>query len=152
MIAGARPVQWSAIGGLALATLVAMAALAAPVVAAPAAGAEVAVLRGLDKITARVTIIDAPVGQSVRFGSLSIVVRACHKSPPEDPPEVEAFLEIDDTKPDEPPVRQFVGWMFASSPALSALQHPVYDVWVVDCKPAGKAASTDGGGQSKGAQ
>jgi hypothetical protein len=92
------------------------------------------VLRGLDKITARITTFDAPIDEPVRFGTLEIVVRACDKRPPEEPPAVAAFLEIAEIKPDEQPTPLFTGWMFASSPAISALEHPVYDVWVIDCK------------------
>jgi hypothetical protein len=103
-------------------------------VAGPAMAQEVAVLQGLDKVTARISTIDAPVDDRIRFGTLSIVVRDCRKTPPEEPPETSAFLEIDDIKRGEDPVRLFSGWMFASSPALSALEHPVYDVWVVGCK------------------
>lgn len=97
---------------------------------------EFAVIQALNKVTTRISSIDAPIGQPLRFGTLVIVVRACHKRPPEEPPESTAFLEIDDIKPGERSVRIFSGWMFASSPALSALEHPVYDVWVVDCKNA----------------
>jgi len=102
---------------------------------APAAArAETAVLQGLDKITARISTFEAPVDQPARFGSLQITVRRCQKTPPEEPPESAAFLEIVDARPDSPEVTLFSGWMFASSPAVSALEHPVYDVWVIDCK------------------
>ncbi len=94
----------------------------------------VVVLQGLDKITARISTFDAPVGEAVRFGSLEIVARRCHKTPPEEPPERAAFLEVTDIRPDSPAVELFTGWMFASSPAISGLEHPVYDVWVIDCK------------------
>ncbi len=105
---------------------------------APSAWAEerIAVLQGLDKVTARVSAIEAPLNRVVRFGTLEITVRACHKTPPEEPPESAAFVEIRDVKPGEPGIDLFVGWMFASSPALSALEHPVYDVWVLDCAEA----------------
>ena len=109
-------------------------ALGALVVAGTAAAQDVAVLQGLDKVTARISTIDAPIDEHIRFGTLSIVVRHCRKTPPEEPPETTAFLEVDDVKPGEQPVRLFSGWMFASSPALSALEHPVYDVWVIGCK------------------
>lgn len=94
---------------------------------------KMAVLQGLDKITARVSTFDVPVGGTVPFGSLKITVRACRKAPPIDPPESAAFMEITDAKPDEPARTVFSGWMFASSPALSALENPVYDVWVLSC-------------------
>ncbi len=92
------------------------------------------VLQALDKVTARISVVEAPIGQPVRFGTLEIVARICDKRPPEETPETTAFLEITDMHPGEPPERAFTGWMFASSPALSALEHPVYDVWVIDCK------------------
>ena len=93
-----------------------------------------AVLQALDKVTARITKLEVGVGRGIRFGSLLITVRDCHKRPPEEPPEVTAFLEIIDDKPGEKPLKLFNGFMFASSPALSAMEHPVYDVWVIDCK------------------
>lgn len=107
--------------------------------AALPAGAQVlqtntAVLQALDKVTARVQTMEARVGSTVRFGSLEILVRTCQKRPPEEPPESAAFLEIRETKRDQPTVELFRGWMFASSPALSAMEHPVYDIWVLDCR------------------
>jgi len=116
------------------------AVLALFVLAAPAARGEswieegTAVLQGLDKVTARISTIEDNVGQVADFGTLEITVRACRKHPPEDPPEAAAFLEIHEKKAGEAPKLLFSGWMFASSPALSALEHPVYDLWVVDCK------------------
>lgn len=95
---------------------------------------ELAVLQGLDKVTARISTFEAPIDVPVRFGSLEITARTCQKRPPEETPESAAFLQIRDIKPGELPVAVFTGWMFASSPALNALEHPVYDVWVIDCK------------------
>jgi len=95
-----------------------------------------AVLQGLDKVSARVQTIEAPVGVPVRFGSLEIIARACKKRPPEDLPESAAFLDVWELRPGEPTAELFRGWMFASSPALSAMEHPVYDIWVLDCKGA----------------
>jgi hypothetical protein len=109
----------------------------------------VAVLQGLDKITARVSEIDAPVGKTVRFGSLAITVRDCKKNPPEDRPEDAAFLQIDEVRPSEENVRRFSGWMFAQSPALSSLEHPVYDVILLDCKGA-SGPPTEPSGSSTG--
>ena len=100
-----------------------------------------AVLRGLDKTTGRAIDLSAPVGVPIRFGTLSLVVRYCHTVPPEEPPETTAFLQIDDLgEGREPPKRMFSGWMFASTPALNALQHAVYDVWVITCKTDDPAA------------
>ena len=101
---------------------------------------EIVVLQALDKIAARVSPLEIPVGKTVTFGSLEITARACDKRPPEETPESAAFLEIVEKRPGEAPVTQFVGWMFASSPALSAMEHPIYDVWVVDCKNAAAAS------------
>ena len=92
-----------------------------------------ATLQALDKVTARITKLEVGVGRGIRFGSLLITVRTCDKRPPEEPPEVTAFLEIIDDKPGEAPEKLFSGFMYASSPALSAMEHPVYDVWVIDC-------------------
>jgi len=104
-----------------------------------------ALLQGLDKITARVSKFEAPVGAPVQFGTLAIHVRDCEKSPPEDTPESAAFVEIDEIRPGEIRNRVFSGWMFASSPALSALEHPVYDVTLLDCKAASGSARTASG-------
>jgi hypothetical protein len=110
--------------------------LAAPV------RAQVAVLQGLDKTTARATKFDAPIDQPVRFGTLIITVKACDKRPPEEPPETAAFLIIARERPGgtAPSAPIFSGWMFASSPAVSALEDPIYDVSVLDCKTDATAA------------
>tara|TARA_Y100001968_G_scaffold311488_1_gene333597 strand:- start:188 stop:601 length:414 start_codon:yes stop_codon:yes gene_type:complete len=92
------------------------------------------VLQGLDKVTARVSTFETSIGNSVRFGTLEIIPRACDRTPPEEPPESTAYLDITDMRPGAPPIDLFHGWMFASSPALNALEHPVYDVWVLECK------------------
>lgn len=117
-------------------------------VAPAAARAEtVAVLQGLDKITARVSKFDAPVDQAVRFGSLIITVKACVKRPPEEPPETAAFLDIDEVRGTGNAVesqRVFSGWMFASSPAVSAMEDPIYDVNVLDCKSDDTATPSSG--------
>ncbi len=114
--------------------------------AAPASAQQVALLQGLDKITARISTFEAPLGEAVRFGTFEIVARTCKKRPPEEPPESAAFLEIVDIRPDAEPVPLFTGWMFASSPALSAVEHPVYDVWVIDCRKASSSSSASAEG------
>lgn len=93
-----------------------------------------AVLRGVDKITGRVALFEVGLDEATRFGTLYVTARSCQKTTPIDVPESAAFLEIDEVRPGVSAKRWFSGWMFASSPALSPLQHPVYDVWVVDCK------------------
>lgn len=120
--------------GRVLAAALAMAGVwvSSPSLAADMVG-DVALLQGLDKVTARISTFRAPTNRTVHFGTLEIVARTCHKRPPEEPPESAAFLQIRDIKPGEAPETLFQGWMFASSPALSALEHPVYDIWVIDC-------------------
>ena len=118
---------------------------------APDVEHQVAILQGLNKITARISPIYATLGLPTYFGSLEIVVRACRKTPPTEPPESATFLEIRELPPkadrdtDSDPEVLFTGWMFASSPAVSALEHAVYDVWVVDCEePTNPALSGQG--------
>lgn len=106
--------------------------LAMPASAADLVG-DTALLQWLDKVTARISPVEVPVGGTVRVGTLEIAVERCLKRSPEEPPESAAFLTIREVRPGEAPVRHFEGWMFASSPALNALEHPVYDVWVKDC-------------------
>lgn len=132
-MSGLRPILPAA--GLAtIAGLVASAAQAQ----GPVIEHRVAVLQGLDKVTARISPVRAPLDVPTTFGTLEIVARTCRETPPTEPPESAAFLEIRElppaSDPDGPRTELFSGWMFASSPAVSALEHPVYDVWVVDCE------------------
>ena len=100
-------------------------------------------LQSLDKVSARTMTFEARVGSTVKFGSLYIKTQACRKAPPIDQPESAAFLQIWEVTPkDNQPHWVFSGWMFASSPALSSMDHPIYDVWVLDCleRKTGEAA------------
>jgi hypothetical protein len=124
---------WLAGAGLALATFPAHAGAA--MIAEP-----VALLQGLDKITARISDFTAPVGTPVRFGTLSILVRDCERNPPEERPESAAFLQIYETRRGAPKKQLFSGWMFASSPSLSVLEDPVYDIELLACKAASASA------------
>lgn len=98
------------------------------------------VLRTLDKVTAETSDFTVSVGESLDYGSLSILVHHCEVKPPEDIPETYAFLQIDDRRLDgagdvsEDAERVYSGWMLGSQPAAAALDHPVYDVWVVGCE------------------
>ena len=127
---------------LSLLFLAAGAALGAALVdgaAVAAAERRLAVLQALDKVVARTSRLEAPLDRPVRFGTLRIVVRACHAAPPEEAPENVAFLEIDEVHHDERAVRLYTGWMFSSTPGLAALEHPVYDIWVLACTEAAPA-------------
>lgn len=90
-------------------------------------------LQSLDKVTARTMTFEAEVGSTLRFGPLYIRVQKCKKTPPIEKPESAAFLQIWEVDPGAEPEWVFSGWMFSSSPALSAMDHPIYDVWVLDC-------------------
>lgn len=100
----------------------------------PANGHETLVLRALDKITGKAVELFAPLNQPVKFKTLTIVARYCYSTPPSETPETSAFLQIEDHRPDKPERRVFSGWMYASSPGLNGMQHPLYDVWVISCK------------------
>jgi hypothetical protein len=120
----------------------AQAALAPPAVDAPAGpppppqGGSQLMLRGLDKITGRPTAITAPIGKPVRFATLTITARFCYSTPASETPETTAFVQIEDHRPDQPARRVFSGWMYGSSPGLNAVEHPLYDVWVISCNNA----------------
>lgn len=95
-------------------------------------------LRSLDKITARTEVFEANVGRTIKFGSVYIKVQACRKAPELEKPEAAAFLQVWETPSageNEAPKPEWIfsGWMFSSSPGLSAMDHPIYDVWVLDC-------------------
>lgn len=92
-----------------------------------------AILQGLNKVTARISKLEATVGTAIHFGNLEIIVKRCWQAPPSERPENAALLEIIDRKPDEAPEIVFNGWMFSSSPSLAGLEHPVYDVIVLKC-------------------
>lgn len=86
------------------------------------------ILQGMDKVTGRVKELSLPVGSSIDFGELRITVDKCLTKTPEETPENAAFLRI--VQEDK---ELFSGWMFSSNPAISAMEDPVYDVWVVSC-------------------
>ncbi len=92
---------------------------------------DIAVLQMMDKVTGRVKKVQIPVGNSIQFGELTIQVNKCFRKPPEETPENAAYLNIRYTEQSDNEV--FKGWMFSSNPALSAMEDPVYDIWVVEC-------------------
>jgi hypothetical protein len=97
-----------------------------------------AVFSGLDKITGRTISFDAAIGETVQFGALQVTARACYTRPPTEATNTDAFVEVDEVTLQGEIKRIFTGWMFASSPGLHAVEHPIYDVWLTDCaQPAG---------------
>ena len=92
-----------------------------------------AVFSGLDKITGRIISFDAAIGETVQFGALQVTARACYTRPPTEATNTDAFVEVDEVTLQGEIKRIFTGWMFASSPGLHAVEHPVYDVWLTDC-------------------
>lgn len=115
-------------------------------------------LRSLEKTTARTMTFEADVGSTLKFGSLFIKVQSCQKSSPVDLPEAAAFLQIWEEPPESTQKAGseaesewvFSGWMFSSSPALSPMDHPIYDVWVLDCMGAeGEQTATAMGGEAE---
>jgi hypothetical protein len=93
-----------------------------------------AVFSGLDKITGRIFPFDAAVDETVQFGALQVTPRACYTRPPTEPQNTVSFVEVDEITLDSKIRRIFSGWMFAASPGLNAVEHAIYDVWLVDCK------------------
>jgi hypothetical protein len=92
-----------------------------------------AVFSGLDKITGRIISFDAAIGETVQFGALQVTARACYTRPPTEATNTDAFVDVDEVTLKGEIKRIFTGWMFASSPGLHAVEHPIYDVWLTDC-------------------
>jgi hypothetical protein len=107
--------------------------LSVPAAAAPINN-PVAEFRGLDKITGRTITFDVHLDETVQFGAVQVTPRACHTRPPTEPAKTDAFVEVDEITLANKIQRIFTGWMFAASPGLNAVEHPVYDVWLIDCK------------------
>lgn len=103
----------------------------------------VVTLGALNKITAKLETIQISRDEKVRFGTLEITMRNCQSNPPEETPESVAFIEVVDYGQTNEATEIFKGWMFASSPAISALEHAVYDVWVTDCNIVAPSTSSD---------
>lgn len=97
---------------------------------------DIAVLRGLDKVTGRISTFSIPVGEVGQFGKTFIVPESCYTRPPEESPENSAFLYIYEKSLKGENVELFKGWMFSSNPALSSMEDPVYDIWVLECIPS----------------
>jgi hypothetical protein len=93
-----------------------------------------ALFSGLDKITGRIINFDTAIGETVQFGALQVTTRVCYTRPPTESANTDAFIEVDEVTLQGEIKRIFTGWMFASSPGLHAVEHPIYDVWLTDCR------------------
>lgn len=89
---------------------------------------------GLDKITGRIISFDVYINETVQFGALQVTPRVCYSRPASETPKTTSFIEVDEITLDRKIRRIFTGWMFADSPGLNAVEHPVYDVWLTACK------------------
>lgn len=113
--------------------------LVAAAAAGPAAAAEridnrVAVFSALDKVTATIKTLEIPINETVEFGALKVTPRVCYSRPPTEQPKTTTFVEVDEVLLDGNEKRIFTGWMFAQSPGLNAVEHPVFDVWLTGCE------------------
>jgi hypothetical protein len=132
----------------------AAAAAAAALFVAPAAEAAkiknpVAVFAGLDKITGRTTTFDVYIDETVQFGALQVTPKVCYSRDETEAQQISGFVEVDEITLDRKIRRIFTGWMFAASPGLNAVDHPIYDVWLTGCKqssdvPAPEETKTEG--------
>ncbi len=118
----------------------------------------VAVFAALDKVTARISKLEVPLGETVKFGALKLTPRSCYTRQPTEPPKTSTYVEVQEIQLDGQEKKIFAGWMFAESPGLNAVEHPVYDIWLTDCAkpktatiagpaPVGRPSATTKGGQ-----
>jgi hypothetical protein len=101
-----------------------------------------AIFAGLDKITGRIITFDVAIDETVRFGALEVTPRACYTRPATETSNTDSFVEVDELTLQGELRRIFTGWMFAASPGLNAVEHPIYDVWLADCRGATPPAVT----------
>ena len=131
-----------AVGTLAWASFALAVFFAAPALAATIAN-PIAAFSGLDKITGRITKFDVYIDETVQFGALQITPRACYTRPPTETQRTSVFVEVDQVSLRGTVERIFTGWMFADSPALNAIDHAVYDIWLMDCKQSSDVPPPD---------
>jgi len=143
---------------LSLGTAGALVALSAMPAAAQRIENSVAVFAALDKVTAKISRLEVPLNETRTFGALKVTARACYTRAPTEPPKTTTFVEVDETQLDGKEKRIFSGWMFADSPGLNAVEHPVFDVWLTECTapvrmaaPKGQPRTTPGSEQQGGA-
>jgi hypothetical protein len=101
----------------------------------------VAVFAALDKVTAKISRLEVPLNQTATFGSLKVTPRVCYSRAPTETPKTTTFVEVDEVLLDGKQKHVFAGWMFAESPGLSAVEHPVFDVWLTECSQPQRAAA-----------
>lgn len=111
---------------------------------------QVATFAALDKVTARISKLEVKLNETVRFGSLKVTPRACYSRSPTEPPKTTTFVEVDEVALDGQEKRLFTGWMFAESPGLHAVEHPVFDVWLTECAQPKSAAAQRPGSAGQG--
>lgn len=122
---------------------------------------QVAIFAALDKVTARISKLEVPLNSTVKFGSLKVTPRVCYSRPPTEQPKTTSFVEVEEVQLDNKEKRLFTGWMFAESPGLNAVEHPVFDVWLTKCekpskptvaqKPAAGTQAASGGAETPAA-
>ena len=118
----------------------------------------IAVFAALDKVTGRISHLEVPINNTVEFGALKVTPRVCDSRPPTEQPRTASFVEVDEEKLTGEVQRIFTGWMFAESPGLHAVEHPVFDVWLTNCKtnappaPSGNAENAAAPGAAPGAE
>lgn len=95
----------------------------------------VAVFAGIDKITGRITTFDVYINETVQYGALQVTPKVCYSRDDTEAQKIDGFIEVDEITLDRKIRRIFSGWMFADSPGLNAVEHPIYDVWLTGCKP-----------------
>lgn len=95
---------------------------------------QVAVFSALDKVTATIKKLEVPLGSTVDFGALKVTPRVCYSRPATEAPKTTSFVEVDEMQLDGQQKRIFTGWMFAESPGLNAVEHPVFDIWLTECQ------------------
>lgn len=110
----------------------------------------IAVFAALDKVTGRISHLEIPINKTVEFGALKVTPRVCDTRPPTEAPHTSSFVEVDEVKLTGEVQRIFTGWMFAESPGLNPLLHPVFDVWLTSCSQPQRAPVAKGPQQGPG--
>lgn len=101
-----------------------------------------ATFSGLDKVTGRIVHFKAAIGETVQFGTLLITPRICNSRPATQAPETDSFIQVDEIKSKSKAQQIFSGWIFADSPGLNGIEHPIYDVWLKSCDGGTKVIAT----------